>query len=161
MPASQNAPAAAGRPTPTILGRRPRTALSARPVDPDAYRPPAQQLAAAAAFVTPPTVPAAGPFFVPRWLAAVQDCHMHPNVQRIAELLANRADPITGHIRTKDQLGGRAIAAFLGIGDTAAKTSLERLRRKGFIRRTPTPEGRPSRIELCMPHWLGDGQQPT
>lgn len=129
------------RPTPALLAARPRAALIAHGVDPAAYRP------AAAPAPTP-----GGTTFVLRFTAAVISSDLHPYAKLIALALAGRAHPSTGWIRDEDQLGARSLASLVGIGDSAAKNSLDKLRRSGFIRRTPPKaEGCPARIELFIP----------
>lgn len=136
------------RPTPAMFGGRPRTVLTARPVDPAPYRsePRAQQPSPH------------GTTFVLRYTAAILGADLHPQAKRVALLLADRADPHTGRIRDQDQLGARALAALLGLGDTATRASLERLRRRGWITCTRAPEGQPTRITLQIPTGL---QQPS
>lgn len=134
-------------PRDVFLGRPP-TVLTARPVGTTAHR--------HAAPAAPPAEPA-DPELGLRYTAAVLASDLHPRAKRIALLLADRADD-AGRIRDEDQLGVRALASLLGLGDVSVKTSLEKLRRAGFIRRERAPQGQPSRIQLRIPDHL---QQPS
>lgn len=134
-------------PTPRDVFRgRPPTVLTARPVNPHIHRP-----AAAAPVEDAEPTPSAGTPFTVRWTAAVLAADLHPNAERLAIVLADRADPRTGRIRDEDQLGARALASLAGLTDIQVKTSLEKLRRRGFIRRDQVPRGQTSQIRLLIP----------
>jgi hypothetical protein len=118
----------------------PRRPLTARPVDPTARR------------LTPPTSRSEQPDdFALRYTAAILGSELHPRAKRVALLLLDRADPRTGRIRTEVQIGMRALASLTGLSTVAVKTSVETLRRGGWLRRTRTAEGQPARIELLLP----------
>lgn len=131
-------------PTPRDVFRgRPPTVLTARPVNPHVHRPATPADGAGAA--------SAGTPFTVRWTAAVLAADLHPNAERLAIVLADRANPRTGRIAGKDQLGARALASLAGLTDIQVKTSLEKLRRRGFIRRDQVPRGQTSQVRLLIP----------
>jgi hypothetical protein len=128
-------------PTPADLARMPHRPLTVRPVDPTAHG------------LNPPTSRTGQPTddFAFRYTAAVLGSALHPRAKRVALLLLDRADPRTGRIQAEGQLGVRALSSLTGLSTTAVKTSVEKLRRGGWLRRTRTAEGQPARIELLLP----------
>lgn len=123
-------------PSPADLAARPPRPLTARPVS-----------------ITAPRrdEPAAEASWRSRWDYAVKHSGMHPHSRLVALTAASYADPLTGAIESRGDLGISKLAFGSGLYEGTVKRALQELVKEGFMTRAQVDGGRSVCVELHIP----------